>query len=146
MHVNIPPTPSVCHNEDQSNNIFWWHNAMNVNIPPPPLYATTKINVTTSFGDTMPWTLTSPPPPSACHNEDQRNNIFCWRNIQGTLTSPPPHPFRMLMSIRERDLRFLHAPGNLKPLPIYIHTHTYSIYIYLHSIYIYSIYICTVNI
>ena len=27
-------------------------------------------------------------PPSVCHNEDQRNNIFWWRNIQGTFTSP----------------------------------------------------------
>ena len=53
---------------------------------PPLLYATTKINVTTSSGDAMQWTLTSPP--SVCHNEDQRNNIFWWRNIQGTFTSP----------------------------------------------------------
>ena len=35
MNVNIAPhPPSVCKNDLQRNNIFWWRNAMNVNMPP----------------------------------------------------------------------------------------------------------------
>ena len=49
--------------------------------------------------------------------------------VQRTLTSPPPHPFCMLMYMR--DSRFLDAPGNLKP------RHLYILYIYILYIYIY---------
>ena len=31
-------TTSSAHQNHQRNNIFWWRNAMNVNIPPPLLY------------------------------------------------------------------------------------------------------------
>ena len=59
-----------------------WHTAHT-----PSLYATTKINVTTSSGDAIQWTLPFPP----------------W---------PPPPPICILMSLSETDSRFFHVPGN----------------------------------
>ena len=63
---------------------------MNVNIPPPPAPPPSVCHNENQRNNIFWWrnAMNVNIPPSVCHNEDQRNNIFWWRNIQGTFTSP----------------------------------------------------------
>ena len=63
---------------------------------------------------------------SATLPHPQRNNIFWWCNAMKVNITSPTSP---CLCLSERDSRFLHAPGNLKPLPyIYIYRYIYILY------------------
>ena len=89
---------------------------MNVNIPQTPhLYATTKINVTTSSDDAMQWTLTSPPPyPDLFATTKINVTTSSDDAMQWTLTSP--HLYASILQRETHGSCVLRGTSSLAPI------------------------------